>query len=283
MRIRKRIWNFFICILITLVVFISIFPPLWMFLTSIKKPLDTMARPPVLLSIPPSLENWIELFNPEGRWEGGKILTVMMPNSIIASLTSTFLTIVTSFFAAYSLSRFNFRGRKPIAFFIIATRMLPPIATVFPLYLLMNQVGLRDTLIALILVYTTLNIPLAVWMLKAFVDEVPRAIEEAALIDGASRVYMLIKIVLPLVAPGLVATSIFSFLLAWNDFVIAFFLTGLRAKTLPLASTAFMTEMGIFWGPMGAFGTLVMAPAILFSFFASKYLIKGLTLGAVKA
>jgi multiple sugar transport system permease protein len=207
----------------------------------------------------------------------------MMPNSIIASLTSTFLTIVTSFFAAYSLSRFNFRGRKPIAFFIIATRMLPPIATVFPLYLLMNQVGLRDTLIALILVYTTLNIPLAVWMLKAFVDEVPRAIEEAALIDGASRVYMLIKIVLPLVAPGLVATSIFSFLLAWNDFVIAFFLTGLRAKTLPLASTAFMTEMGIFWGPMGAFGTLVMAPAILFSFFASKYLIKGLTLGAVKA
>jgi multiple sugar transport system permease protein len=147
----------------------------------------------------------------------------------------------------------------------------------------MNQVGLRDTLIALILVYTTLNIPLAVWMLKAFVDEVPRAIEEAALIDGASRVYMLIKIVLPLVAPGLVATSIFSFLLAWNDFVIAFFLTGLRAKTLPLASTAFMTEMGIFWGPMGAFGTLVMAPAILFSFFASKYLIKGLTLGAVKA
>ncbi|MEM3384424.1 MAG: carbohydrate ABC transporter permease [Nitrososphaeria archaeon] len=283
MKRREKLKNFFIYFLIFVVVFISIFPPLWMFLTSIKKPLDTMAIPPVIISIPPSLENWYELFNPQGRWEGEKILKLMMPNSIIASLSSTFLTIFTSFFAAYSLSRFKFRGRKIIAFAIITTRMLPPIATVFPLYLLMSQIGLRDTLFALILVYTTLNIPLSVWMLKAFIDEVPVAIEEAAIIDGAPRIYMLIKIILPLIAPGLVATSIFSFLLSWNDFAIAFFLTGLRAKTLPLESTAFMTEMGIFWGPMGAFGSLVMAPAIIFSFFASKYLIKGLTLGAVKA
>jgi len=282
MRLRRRIWNAIIYFLITLVTFIAIFPPLWMFLTSIKKPIDTWARPPVLFSIPPTLENWFELFNPAAKWEGDRILTVMLPNSVITSLTSTFITIFISFFAAYSLSRFRFKGRKPIAFLILSTRMLPPIATVVPLYILMSQAGLLDTIIALILVYTTLNIPLAVWMLKAFMDEIPKDIEEAAQVDGASRMYTLFIIILPLLAPGLVATSIFSFLLAWNDFTLAFFLVGLKAKTLPLHSTAFVTELGISWGPMGAFGTIFFAPAIIFAFIASKYLIKGLTLGAVK-
>jgi|YelNatPaOPRAMG01_1025707.scaffolds.fasta_scaffold05271_9 multiple sugar transport system permease protein len=282
MRVLKKFWNYVIYFLIGLVALISVFPPLWMFLTSLKRPIETFARPPVLISIPPTLENWVELFNPAAKWEGDRILTVMIPNSVIASLTSTFLTICASFLAAYSMSRFKFKGRKSLAFLIISTRMLPPIATVIPLYIMFGQLGLRDNLLGLILVYTTLNIPLATWMLKSFIDEVPRAIDEAALVDGASRLHILFKIVLPLSAPGLVATSIFSFLLAWNDFAVAFFLVGLKAKTLPLQSTAFITEVGVYWGPMGAFGTLMAAPAIIFALFASKYLIKGLTLGAVK-
>ncbi|MEM3715415.1 MAG: carbohydrate ABC transporter permease [Thermoproteota archaeon] len=282
MKYKKYVKNTLIYTLIIIITFISVFPPIWMFLTSLKKPIETVARPPVLISIPPTLENWIELFNPAAKWEGDRILAVMLPNSIISALTSTFLTICASFLAAYSLSRFRFKGRKPIAFLIISTRMLPPIATVIPLYIMFGQLGLRDNIIGLILVYTTLNIPLATWMLKSFIDEVPKAIEEAALIDGASGLRILVQVILPLCAPGLVATSIFSFLLAWNDFAIAFFLVGIKAKTLPLQSTAFVTEVGIYWGPMGAFGTLMAAPAIIFALLASKYLIKGLTLGAVK-
>jgi len=282
MKLKGKVWNFIVYFLIVLIVFIDIFPPLWMLLTSIKRPIDAWARPPVLMSIPPTVENWFELFDPAAKWEGDRILNVMLPNSAITSLTATFITVFISFFAAYSISRFRFKGRKPIAFLIISTRMLPPIATVLPLYILISQIGLLDTIIALILVYTTLNIPLAVWMLKAFVDEIPKEIEEAAIVDGAGRLYILFAVILPLLAPGLVATSIFSFLLAWNDFAVAYFLVALRAKTLPLHSTTFVTELGIYWGPMGAFGTLFMAPAILFAFFTSKHLIKGLTLGAVK-
>jgi len=260
----------------------TLFPIVWMFLTSFKTPLDVFANPPVLISIPPCTKNWIKLFSPGTKWEGPRILHRYLPNSVIASTSSVAITIPTSILAAYAISRFRFKGRRIVAIMILATRMLPPVATTIPLYIFFAGLGMLDTLIALILVYSALSVPLATWMLIAYLDEVPREIEEAAQIDGASLKDTLFRVVIPIIAPGIAATSIFTFLLAWNDFAIAFFLTKEVAKTLPVHAPVFVTEVAIEWGAMSAFGTFYIIPALFFSVFFSRYLIKGLTLGAVK-
>lgn len=261
----------------------TLFPIVWMLLTSFKTPLDIFANPPILISTPPYIENWIKLFSPGTKWEGPKILQTYLPNSLMASIAAVAIMIPTSILAAYALSRFRFKGRRAIAITILATRMLPPVATTIPLYIFFAGLGMLDTLIALILVYSALSTPLATWMLIAYLDEVPKEIEEAAQIDGANLKDILFRVVTPIIAPGIAATSIFTFLLAWNDFAVAFFLTKEAAKTLPVHAPVFVTEVTIEWGAMAAFGTFYIMPALVFSIFFSKYLIKGLTLGAVKA
>jgi len=253
-----------------------------MFLNSLKTYTDVFANPPVLISTPPYVGNWINLFSPGTKWEGPEILGKYLPNSIIASVASVAITIPVSLLAAYAVSRFRFRGRKLVAIMILATRMLPPVATTIPLYIFFAGLNLLDTLIALVLVYSTLSVPLATWMFIAYLDEVPREIEEAAQVDGADLKSILLKVIIPLVVPGIAATSIFTFLLSWNDFAIAFFLTKVNAKTLPVHAPVFVTEVSIEWGVMSAFGTFYVIPALLFAIFFSRYLIKGLTLGAVK-
>jgi multiple sugar transport system permease protein len=153
---------------------------------------------------------------------------------------------------------------------------------IVPLFLVINKMGLMDTKIALIVVYTGINLPFAIWMLKGFIDEIPKTLEDAAMVDGCTKFAALIKVTLPLIAPGVAAVGIFTFLLCWNDFQLAFFLVAKDAKTLPLQSVAFITEGGIHYGPMSVFGSIVLFPAILFSFFCQKYITRGLTMGAVK-
>lgn len=263
------------------VIFISLFPPVWMFLTSFKRGTDTLAYPPKIF-FEPTLENFRELFSFTGRYEGHYMFKLYLPNSLIISILSTLFTLIVSTLAAFSIARFNFPGRRIIMFGIICTRMFAPIAMVIPLFILVNKVGMLDTIKALIITYTGINIPFAIWMLKGFIDEIPETLEDAAMVDGCSKFTALIKVTLPLIAPGVAAVGIFTFLLCWNDFQLAFFLVARNAKTLPLQALAFLTESGIYWGPMSAYGSLIIIPAISFSYICQKYITRGLTMGAVK-
>jgi multiple sugar transport system permease protein len=268
-------------IVLFMVVFISIFPPIWMFLTSFKLGTDTLAYPPKIF-FKPTLQNFNELFKFTGRYEGYYMLKLYLPNSLIIAMVSTLFTLTISTLAAFSIARFNFVGRRAIMFGIICTRMFAPIAMIIPLFVMIKNVGMLDTKTALIITYTGINIPFAIWMLKGFIDEIPETLEDSAMVDGCSKFTALIRVTLPLIAPGVAAVGVFSFLLCWNDFQLAFFLASRNAKTLSLQSLVFLTEGGIYWGPMSAFGSLVLIPAILFSYFCQKYITRGLTMGAVK-
>ena len=285
-RTLKRVRLALVYVVLIVVAIINVFPILWTFLTSIKPPMLTFADPPVLF-FSPSLDSYGMLFFPDRYANLSRsIVTVDLPlmfsNSIIVAVVTCTITILVSSLAAYSLSRFRFAGRKSIGFFIISTRMLPPIATAIPLFLLMNGLGLVDSKIALIASYTAINIPFAIWMLRGFMDEIPSELEDAAMIDGCSRLQALVRVVLPLIRPGLAATGVFAFLLAWNDFAIALILTAKEARTMPLMVVSFITEEGILWGPMSAAATLALLPPVIFVILTHHHLARGLTMGGVK-
>lgn len=265
---------------LTIILIITIFPILWVAITSIKPPAYTFAIPPKWI-FTPTMDSYKQLFM-NGFAALGVDMWLNLSNSLIIAVVSTVLTIIISCYAAYGLSRFKFPGREAMALMIIATRMLPPVGTMIPFFLLINSLGLLDTKTALILAYTALNIPFATWMLRGFFDEVPKELDEAAMVDGCTRNKMLWQILTPLIAPGMAATCVFSFLLSWNDFALALILTSRNSKTLPLIVTSFITDEGIFWGPMSAAATVVLIPPIVLMLLTQKHLAKGLTLGAVK-
>jgi len=278
LRLLDTIENIVVKGIIVLIIFVSAFPIIWTIITSIKPERIAINIPPVLFFMP-TLENYAYLmFNPMFV-DFFKYLI----NSAVVSTFSTGLTILLSTFAAYGCSRFRFPGAKLYLFTILFFRLLPPVAVIVPLYVMMRNLHLLDTQLALILTYTALNIPFAVWMMRGFLIEVPMEIEEAALVDGCNRFSAFSRVVVPLALPGFVATSIYSFLLSWNDFLLAFFLTSRNAPTLPILAQLFKGETaGIKWGLTTAAATLTIMPPIVFAFFIQKYLIKGLTLGAIK-
>jgi len=257
-----------------------------MVITSFKMGRDIVTWPPTFI-FRPTLENWRWFFlstkvSAMAPQEGNRILREFLPNSLIVATVTTVLSLGLAILCAYAFARFDFRGKRQMAFALLGIRMLPPIATVIPLFIFMNGLHLRDTLTGLILPYTALNLPLAVWILWGFIKEVPAELEEAALVDGCSRTGVLIRVLLPIITPGLAAAAVLSFLLAWNDFPIALFLVAQKAKTMPLAALGFYAEEGVYWGPMSAYGIVYMIPTVLFGVFMQRYIVKGLTLGAIK-
>lgn len=263
---------------------VAVIPIAWTILTSLKPARQTFALPPVFMFMP-TLESYLAVFGRRADL-GYRAVDInfwfYMRNSLVAAVGSTLLTLGVSSLAAYGLSRFYFRGKRLITFAIISTRMLPPIGAVVPLFLVMHETNLLDTHIGLILVYTAFNIPLAVWMLRGFMDELPKELDEAALIDGCSRFGVATRIIMPLIGPGLGATAVFSFLLCWNDFAIAFVLTSRAATTLPVIVLSFIVEEGVMWGQMSAAVTCAMLPAVVLLVLAQRHMVKGLTMGAVK-
>lgn len=266
--------------LLTAFLIFAVFPIVWVILTSIKEPADCFVIPPKWV-FKPTLESYRMLFI-NGFASMGIDMWKNFSNSLIIAVSSTLLTMFVSCSAAYGLSRFSFPGKKVIAVGIIGTRMLPPIATMIPFFLLIHSLNLLDTKLALIMAYTALNIPLTTWMLRGFFDEVPKELDEAAMVDGCSRKKILWGILVPLIMPGLVATSVFSFLLCWNEFSLALVLAIRNSKTLPLIVTSFITDEGIFWGPMSAAATIILLPPAFFVVLTHKKMGKGLTMGAVK-
>jgi|LSQX01.2.fsa_nt_gb multiple sugar transport system permease protein len=254
----------------------ALVPILWMIATSLKTPLQMISIPPVVV-FEPTLANYQELFR-----AGGSSLKRIFLNSIIVSTMTGLLTLFLGGLAGFAFSRYRFRGDRLFTFGVLWTRTLPPIVAVVPLFLMLSNWGLVDTHIGLVLVYTALNLPFAIWMLKSFFDAVPVEMEEAAMVDGCTRLEACRRVTVPLAAPGMAATLIFVSVLAWNEFLFALIFSSVNAKTLPVAVVETIVEYKIYWADMAALGTIVMLPILVFSFFIQKHLVTGLTAGGIK-
>ena len=204
-----------------------------------------------------------------------------LKNSLIICATSTFMVVVISIFAAYSIAKFRYKGRQGIAFFILSLYMLPPIINVIPIWHIGQKFGLLDTHIFLIVIYVLFNLPLTVWLLRGFFMTIPVEIEEASVIDGCSRMGTLFRIILPLSVPGISVATIFAFIFSWSEFMYATVLTRINAVTLPVEIGS-QVSYQIFWGRLTSLSTLAMIPSIVLAIFLQRHIVSGLTLGAVK-
>ncbi|MFD1362438.1 carbohydrate ABC transporter permease [Lentibacillus salinarum] len=260
-----------------------LFPLYWMVITSLKNENELFANTQTFF---PKDLTWEHYFDPvSGIFAEGSTFIQFFLNSMIISFVSMILCLGIGAYAAYSLARFKLKKNRNerLSFLILTARMLPPIVVVIPMYLIMQQLGLINTYWAMLIVYTGFNLPFVVWMLKAFFDEVPKELEESAMIDGASRMKAFHIIVLPLVLPGFVATSIFTLILTWNEFMFAMFLlNSTDMMTLPAGISTFITQYETNWGALTAAATVSVIPVLIFSFVVQKHLVKGMTMGAVK-
>lgn len=274
-RLQPVVKNILLFIALIIIVLGILFPVLWFFALSIKSHRIAFQTPPAFF-FRPTLSAYKSVF------VGGTRYPQYLINSIIISSLNTILCLVLGLPAAYSFSRFDFKGRKPSMLFVLVTRMLPPISLMVPFYILANKLHLIDTHIALILAYMVYNLPFIIWMMKGFLDDIPVDLDESALIDGCSRWSAFIRIVLPLSAPGLVVTSILNFIFSWNEFLWASVLTGMRSKTMTVGISAFWTNVSLQWAQIGAASTVFLLPPIAVVIFFRKYVVSGLTLGAIK-
>ena len=248
-------------------------PILWTVITAIK-PAELISAHPIVWLFKPTLDHFRVIFFEDN------IVTPLV-NSTIIAIFSTVGVLGTAAPASYALSRFQVPFGQQLASYFLSARMAPPVTVVLPLFLIFRNLNLIDTHAALIAAYVTVNMPFAIWMIKGFFDEIPRELDEAALLDGCSRFHAFVRIVLPLAAPGLAATAIISFIFSWNEFLFAILLTNFHARTLPVAASALMTDRMVLWGELCATAIIIYTPVMLFAMLVRKYLIKGFTFGAV--
>lgn len=264
--------------LLAVAVCVAIAPVYWMLTISLKTEVDQFASPPRWFDFSPTLAHYIDAFST--RSFGSFLLT----SAIVAAL-STLCAMTIGTLAAYALARFRLPAglNKRLSLWILSTRMFPPIVTAVPLFLMMRDLRLLNTIASLVVVYTAFNLPFVVWMMIGFFRELPRELEEAAMVDGDSRLGALWRVVLPLAAPGLAATAVFCLIVSWNEFLLALVLTQTEAAmTLPVGIAGRVTQYEIKWGVMSAAGVVAMMPILIFALSVQKYLVRGLSLGAVK-
>ncbi len=274
---RRTIWS-------TLVGLIYVSPVLWMLLTAIKTRPDALATPPKLF-FTPTLEHFHALFS--GFTAGGQQVfptgfQYYILNSIVICTISVLAALALGLFAAYGVARLDVPGARWLMFYTLVLRMMPPLATIIPLYVVFSRIGLGGSYIEIILVYTAFNLPFAIWMLRSFLLELPRAAEEAARLDGSSRPMILWRICLPQLRGGLAATAILSFVFTWNDFLFSQMLTGQDTRTIPVAMLRVLgADFGTDWGIFAAAGAIYLAPVVLVAFFLQNQLLRGATFGTV--
>jgi multiple sugar transport system permease protein len=260
-------------LLVTILVIAVMFPFIWILIISFKPTEDMFAWPPKLF-FSPTVDHYVSLWQgdfPKSFW-----------NSLVTSVSSTVLAMLLGVPGAYALSRMAYKTGSRMSLLILASRMAPPIAFTIPYFLAYRYIGLHDTKTGLILIYLTFNLSLVVWLMRSFFDAIPRTLEEAAWIDGATMWQGFTKIILPITGPGLAATAILCFLYSWNDFFFALILTRTEATTAPVAVVNFLDHEGWQWGKIAAGGTMVMMPVLIFSIAVRKFLISGMSAGGVK-
>jgi ABC-type glycerol-3-phosphate transport system permease component len=256
--------------------FVSLFPLFWTLSTSIKTRNDTFVLPPKFFNFEATWKNYIAIFDTRGF---GQIYL----NTVVITLASTVLCVLISTLAAYSLARSpRFRSRRPLEISMILVRAIPAIVIMVPLFTITSKLGVYDNHFALILMYAAVNVPFATWLMTSFVEQVPVTLEQSAAVDGAGRLQILWHVVLPLILPGMAATTIFVALLAWNEFLIPVMLAGNSAKTLPVFISGFISARNLDWGPMAAASSLAILPIAILTVLAQRWLISGLSSGAIK-
>jgi multiple sugar transport system permease protein len=286
---------------------ITMIPLVWILMTGFKTPPDSISYPPKVV-FGPSLEGYCNLFTTRTRQTKEYIEALGPPttncdsitrqrdmviagpsnylprfvNSLIIAFGSTFCAVALGVLAAYGFSRFRVPLADDLLFFILSTRMMPPIAVAIPIYLMYRDLGLSDTALGMILLYTAVNVSLAVWLLKGFIDEIPREYEEAAMIDGYTRLQAFWKVVLPQAATGIAATAIFCLIFAWNEYAFAVLLTSGTAQTAPPFIPTIIGEGGMDWPAVGGGTTLFLIPILVFTVLLRKHLLRGITFGAVR-
>ena len=286
---------------------VSLIPLLWIVMTGLRTPQDAIAYPPKVVA-EVSLVGYVNLFTTRSRVSADELASLPPPtrwyeklvrdqqmilvgpsrfidryaNSLIIGFGSTFLSVVLGTLAAYAFSRFRVPGKDDLLFFILSTRMMPPIAVAIPIYLMFRGIGLNDSHIGLTLLYTVVNLSLSVWLLKGFMDEIPREYEEAAMVDGYTRFQAFIKVVLPQASTGIATTAIFCLIFAWNEYAFALLLTSGKAQTSPPFIPTIIGEGGLDWPAMAAGTTLFLLPVLFFTVLLRKHLLRGVTFGAVR-
>jgi len=251
------------------------FAPLyWMFITSIKPSDDYLAVPPVWFPAEPTMLHYTAALFAYRGLDG-------LINSVIISAAATLLSTVLGTLMAYSLARFN-TGGQHLSFWVLSQRFLPPIAIVLPIFLIYRAVGLHDTHFGLIIAYTVFTLPVTVWMMFAYFRQMPKSLEEAALVDGCTRWQSLWRVAIPLAMPGIVAAAVFAFIACWTEFFFALILTSQTAFTLPTVFRAFLGFQGAQYGEASALAMVSLVPSIILGILVQRHLVRGLTLGAVR-
>ncbi len=269
--------------IIILILLATVFPIAWMILTSFKPAADIMVSPPRFI-FKPTIENYVYAM-------GKANFAMFIKNTLYVSVVSTIFVIILASLAAYSFARYNVGGGN-VLFFILTTKMMPAIAVVLPYFLIFRDIGKSpvgqflgiglDKPAALIISYTIFNLPFAIWLMVSFFQDIPLELEDSARLDGYSRMQMFRRVVLPLAMPGIAVTAIFCLIFSWNEFLFAYILTRDVARTITVGVESFFTLRGILWGPVAAAATISVAPMLVFVLVLQRYMVRGLTFGAVR-
>jgi multiple sugar transport system permease protein len=275
-RLQKQISTILLYVVIAMVLLIIAFPVYWLISTSLKPGLESLTNPPTYIPSRLVFDNYIAVLKSEN--------VKFLRNSLIVALASTFLTTIMGAMAAYALSKtyIAFWVRRVLMLWILVTRIFPPITTAIPYYVIIKNLGLADTHAALIITYVSYGLPFVIWLMLGFFQDMPVDIERAAIVDGCSMWQRFRQVVLPLTLPGLAVTAIFAFIYAWNEFLYASIITSFNAKTLPVVIATFISDQYLRWGEMSAMGSMMIIPVMIFALATQKYLVRGLTFGAVK-
>jgi multiple sugar transport system permease protein len=288
---------------------VMLIPVAWMVLTAFKPLPDAAAAPPVVF-FTPTIEGFVNLFTQQRQLSGAEVeqyrartdlswadqivlerqraiigqslFARQLFNSFIIAGVSTIISVIFAVLAAYAFSRFNIPGKDDLLFFILSQRMLPAVVVTVPIFLMYRQLGLYDTHFGMILLYTSFNLSFAVWLLKGFIDEIPQEYEEAALVDGYTRLQAFRKIVLPQAITGIAATTVFAFIFSWNEYAFALMLTQDSARTAPPSIPLILGSGGIEWSTIAAGSTLFLIPVVIVTFALRRHLLRGVTFGAIR-
>lgn len=251
------------------------FPFIYLLLTSFKLPIDAIAVPPAVLPDTWTFDNYIAAMSREG-------VVPALINSVTTAVLSTVMSLLLAVPAAYAITRFRTPSGRVFIFAALITRMVPTIAIGAPLIGVMRDLGISDTTVGLAIAHTTISLPLSIWLMASFFEAVPDELDEAAKVDGCSRLQALRRVVLPVVSGGLAVTAIFAFLASWNEFLFSLLLTSVCAQTTPVVIANFQSQFGLDWGGMTALAAIYSVPVILLTLFLQRHIVAGLTLGAVK-
>ena len=277
-RARERSVDVIAYLAIVLAFVITLFPIYWLAQNSFKKSLDIFAIPLVWFDFIPTLQHYVAAFI-------DRPFLIFALNSLIIAVATTVLSLIFGTMAGYALARFTYWGniKFHLSFWILSTRMMPPIVTIIPLFIFFGTLDLLNTKTAVVIAYTAFNLPFVTWMMKSYFQELPVELEEAAIVDGDTRWGAFIRIAVPLARPGLAATAIFSLILAWNELLLALILTETQQSvTLPIGIAGRVTQYTTYWGEISAAGFLASVPIVIFAFIVQRHLVRGLSFGAVK-